>query len=625
MTMKKFLYVFAALLAFAACKKELPVVTISGVEEFNSANVTTVSLTLSASTQSDVQVLLEGTPADKLTFDDTVVIPAGRNSTSFIVSINPSGVDPNAPIQMYIKDAIGATVGSPACINFKLKAYGDNGGGQEGGGQEGGEGGGNEQTGSFTRVSTWTIAMDGDPYTDEDGDWIDLKVATDGIKYYGVEGITDVDYAAYYESLEDYVQSWEDYIVQQLKEYSITDILFADGEYTYISYPGEGAGKIYLVEFDADGKATGRYNVVDAVFPAFEGGGGLDITATLVSNWSAVMDGDPYTDEWGDWIDLTVTTPGIKYYAVQGITDYIFENYYEGVEEVIEDLTYEVEGYLDEGEDLDDILFVDGDYTYIEYPGEGQGKIFIIEFDDDGMPTGRYGVSSATFPEFESGSGGGGSLDDFKTEIGVPDNFTVNTAIGASYLGVYHGDSSDMDVFTATGTGDALWSLDVFEAGSITANDIPGYAAEVAAYIEEGLAEYIDYYGDYFLFYYDDLADFLAQEILGTEEGEPLGYEVHQAGNYDVVVMTFTDDGDISGEYNIVTVAVDGHEYSAASTSAFRRHFPVGKGLGKLVPASSRHAARLDAHAAHTKVAARHMSPRHTKSAKKSNKICRLK
>lgn len=624
--MKKLFFAIAAILSFVACSVNQPVVTISASGSFNADNVAAVSLSLSEIAETDIQVLISGTPADKLEFDNPVIIPAGSRGAGFMVKVNPEGIDEGTAVNLGIQDAIGAKIGNPSNVSLTLMSYGG-GNGNESGNENGGNG---EESGNMTRVSTWTIEMDGDPYTDEYGDWIDLKVVTDGIKYYGVEGITDIEYAAYYESFEDYIQSWEDYIVDQLKNNSITDLLFANSDYTYIGYPGEGAGKIYLVEFDANGKATGRYNVVDVVFPAFEGSGGLDITATLVSNWSAVMNGDPYTDEYGDWIDLTVSTPGIKYYAAQGIRDEFFNNYYEGVEELIEDLTYEIEGYLEEGEELADILFVDGEYTYIEYPGEGQGQIFIIEFDDDGMPTGRYGVSSATFPEYESGSGGGGNMDDFKTEIGVPDNFTVNTAIGASYLGLYHGDSSDMSVITATGTGSAMWYLDVFEAGSVSANDIPALAAEIATDIEETLAEYIDYYGEYFPLLFSSLGDFLAQAVLGTYEGEPLGYDATQLGSYDVVVLTFTDDGDMTGEYNIVTVTVDGHDFempdsAPARVAGLRNHFPVGKGLGNLVPASSRHAARLYAHAAHTKAAARHHSPRHAKSAKKLNKICRLK
>ena len=570
--MKRILYAFAALLCFAACTKELPKVTIYAVQTFNSENVAAATLKLSVASKNDIQVLLEGTPADKLSFHDVVDIPAGSTSAGCIIRVNPEGIDPNAPIQIFIKDAIGAKVGAPAMVTIGLSSS-YNGGDNGGNGGDNGGGNGEEEVlpGGFTKVSAWTIEMDGEPYTDEFGDWIDLKVVTDGIKYYDVTGITNSEFAEYYENVEDYFQSWEDYVSSQS---DISEWLFSDGDYTYISYPGEGAGKIFLVEFDANGKLTGRYNAVDVVFPEFEGGGGdIEIDATLVSTWTATMDGEPYTDEYGDWIDLNVTTPGIKYYAVEGITDDTFNNYYDSVEELIIDWAYEVEGYLDDGDELEDILFADGEYTYIEYPGEGQGKIFIIEFDADGAPTGRYGVSSATFPEFEGGNGGGGgSLDDFKKEIGVPETFTVNTAFGAEYFGVYNGSSGNMDVFTASGTGDAMWSLNIYEAGTVSAEDIPDLAKEIASYIEETLAEYIDYFEDYFTYFYEDLGDFLAQEILGTYEGEKLGYDVHEAGNYDAVIFTFTEDGDMTGEYNIVTVAVDGHDYVAPEAApALRR------------------------------------------------------
>ena len=47
---------------------------------------------------------------------------------------------------------------------------------------------------------------------------------------------------------------------------------------------------------------------------------------------------------------------------------------------------------------------------------------------------------------------------------------------------------------------------------------------------------------------------------------------MHEAGNYDAVIFTFTEDGDMTGEYNIVTVAVDGHDYVAPEAApALRR------------------------------------------------------
>ena len=614
--MKKIVFALAAILAFAACTSNQPVVTISASGSFNSENVAAVSLTLSEAAVTDIQVLISGTPADKLEFDKTVIIPAGSRAAGFMVKVNPEGIAEGTAVTISIQDAIGAVVGNPSSVSLTLKTYG-------GGNQEGDNGGGNgeeEVPDGFTKVSAWTIEVDGDPYTDEYGDWIDLKVSTNGIKYYDVEGITDADFAEYYESVEDYFQSWEDYVATQS---SITEWLFSDGDYTYIGYPGAGPGKIYLAEFDANGKLTGKYNVIDVVFPEFEGGGGeIEVDATLVEGWSAVMDGEPYTDDYGDWIDLKVTTPGIKYYAAEGITDDIFEKYYDGVEDVILDWAYYVEDMLGDYS-ISDILFADGEESFMEYPGAGAGKIFIVEFDEEGTPTGRYGVSSATFPEYEGGgSGGGASLDDFKQEINVPETFTVNTALGASYLGLYTGTNGSQDLFSATGTGESLWHVDVFDAGGITAADVPAYAANFASEIEDYLAEWIDYCGEDFTDYFDDLHDFLAQMVLGTYEGEPLGYDVHTAGNYDVLVLTFTDDGDFSGEYNIVSVAVDGHAYSTTSVSSVKK-----SGTPAFAPRHHRVARSLRG-VAPTRVStgfftrSRHHSM--SKSAKKSNKICRF-
>lgn len=634
--MKKILYVFAALLAFAACKKELPIATISAVEEFNSEYVAAVTISLSASSKSDVQVLLEGTPADKLTFDDTVVIPAGRSSAGIMVRINPEGIDPQAPIQVYIKDAIGATVGQPAMVTIGLRSYGDNGGGQgqEGGnegGNEGGEGGGTELPGTLTLVSTWSAALKGDPYTEDGDDWVDLTMSTSGIKYYGVESLFAGELAEYYTDVAGLIESWDEYIADYLAaDYEVSDVLFADGEDTYIPYPGAGAAQIYIVEFDATGKTTGRYGVSSVVFPEYEGGSS-DIEATLVSTWKAEMDGDPYTDEYGDWIDLKMTTTGIKYYAVEGITDDVFDAYYDGIEDLIQDYDAYIAGELEDGYTVSQLLFVDGEYTYIEYPGEGAGKIYIIEFDASGKATGRYGYTAVTFPEFEGGSGGG-ELDWDKTTIVVPESFTKNTALGLEYQGRTTYSNQDLEVFTSVGTGDAMWYSEVNELGFFKDEEVHDRAVELAEGIEAYLAEIIDYYGEYVGFFYEDFADFLGQEILATSEDEPMGYPVLGEGDFTAILFTFTEVGDFTGEYNIFTVTVDGHEYvepvaAPAHSASLRNHFPLGKGLGNLVPARLRHANRVQANIAAHRQAKRLpvISSAAEKSAKKSNKICRLK
>ncbi|MBP5637108.1 MAG: hypothetical protein J6X25_06315 [Bacteroidales bacterium] len=446
--MKKLSLVFAAIIAFAACTKELPNVSITADTEFNDNNIATAILTLSAASDSEVQVLLEGTPGDKLTFSRTVTIPAGTLSANFMVKLNPDGIDPNAPIQIYIKDAIGANVGAPALVTIGLKGYSnsDNPGG-----------GGNEET------------------------------------------------------------------------------------------PGEG-------------------------------------NITLVSTWKAEMDGEPYTDEYGDWIDLKMTTTGINYYAVEGITDDVFDAYYDGIEDLIQDYDAYIAGELEDGYTVSQLLFVDGEYTYIEYPGEGAGKIYIIEFDASGKATGRYGATAATFPEFEGSGSGGGELDWEKTTVGVPATFTKNTSLGVEYLGRYTDGDDTGDLFSATGTGEAMWAIDVFAPNDFD-GDVHAYAADLAAYIEQGLADLVEEYGaDLVSYFYEDFADFLAYEVLGTYEGEEFYFDPYDNGTYDALVLTFTADGDLTGEYNLVKVVVDGHEYveedsdisSDPDPVLSRRHFAPG-------------------------------------------------
>lgn len=633
--MKKLLLVFAALAAMAACTPSLPYVTLSAPESFNSENVAFLTISLSGAAETEVQVLLSGTPADKLTFENKITIPAGSRGERVMVTVDPVGIEEGAVITIGIQDVIGANVGNPGIVSLTLQTYGGGvNSGDSGDGNGGGNNGGND--GNVTLVSTWSAALNGDPYTEEGEDWVDLTMSTSGIKYYGVEALFAGELEEYYKDVAGLIASWDEYIADYLTNgYTVTDVLFADGEYTYIDYPGAGAAQIYIVEFDATGKTTGRYGVSSVVFPEYEGGsggGGSDITATLVSSWKAEMDGDPYTDEYGDWIDLKMTTTGIKYYAVGGITDDVFDAYYDGIEDLIQDYDAYIAGELEDGYTVSQLLFADGEYTYIEYPGEGAGKIYIIEFDASGKATGRYGATAATFPEFEGGgSGGGGELEWEKTIVGVPATFTKNTSLGVEYQGRYTDGDDTGDLFSATGTGESMWAIDVFAPNAFD-GDVHAYAADLAAYIEQSLADLVEEYGaDMVSYIYEDLADFLAYEVLGTYEGEPFLFDTYENGTYDALVLTFTADGDFTGEYNLVKVTVDGHEYvepagaPAHITRASRHNFSIGKGLENLVRARS-------LHAAHTKVAARRLAPGHTvissvaeKSAKKSNKICRLK
>nr|MCR5019276.1 hypothetical protein [Bacteroidales bacterium] len=360
--MKKLLLVFAALAAMVACTPSLPYVTLSAPESFNSENVAFLTISLSGAAETEVQVLLSGTPADKLTFENKITIPAGSRGERVMVTVDPVGIEEGTVITIGIQDVIGANVGNPGIVSLTLQTYGGGVNSGDSGGNNGGNNGGND--GNVTLVSTWSAALDGDPYTEEGEDWVDLTMSTSGIKYYGVEALFSGELEEYYKDVAGLIASWDEYIAGYLTSgYTVTDVLFADGEYTYIDYPGAGAAQIYIVEFDATGKTTGR-----------------------------------------------------------------------------------------------------------------------------------YGVSSVVFPEYEGGSGGGGELEWEKTTVGVPAAFTKNTSLGVEYQGRYTDGDDTGDLFSATGTGESMWAIDVFAPNAFD-GDVHAYAADLAAYIEQGLADLVEEYG----------------------------------------------------------------------------------------------------------------------------------
>lgn len=348
---------------------------------------------------------------------------------------------------------------------------------------------------------------------------------------------------------------------------------------------------------DVIGANVGNPGIVSLTLQTYGGGvnsgdsggnGGNDGNVTLVSTWSAALNGDPYTEDGDDWVDLTMNTSGIKYYGVEALFSGELEEYYTDVAGLIASWDEYIADYLTNGYTVTDVLFADGEYTYIEYPGEGAAQIYIVEFDATGKTTGRYGVSSVVFPEYEGGSGGG-ELEWEKTTVGVPATFTKNTSLGVEYQGRYTDGDDTGDIFSATGTGESMWAIDVFAPNAFD-GDVHAYAADLAAYIEQSLADLVEEYGaDLVSSFYEDLADFLAYEVLGTYEGEPFLFDTYENGTYDALVLTFTADGDLTGEYNLVKVTVDGHEY--------------------VEPAGA---------PAHIKVAARRLAPSQAKRAVKS-------
>lgn len=144
--------------------------------------------------------------------------------------------------------------------------------------------------------SNWTITIDGEPYTDEEGYYvIDVNVSLPGIKYYFAEENSDEDIDYYYDgSIAGFANYMEDELSDYLGSYTMDDLAYTEADpipNVYIYNDGVET-TIYVVEFDENGKATGRYGAGVVQMPAIEGEGeyeGVTITGPLtkMNAWTA--------------------------------------------------------------------------------------------------------------------------------------------------------------------------------------------------------------------------------------------------------------------------------------------------------------------------------------------------
>ena len=255
----------AALIA-ASCKPEqkaqdLPVVTISADKTF-SGSTANATLSLSKVSDTDVTVFLAsaaknsngGKPisADYLTYDGQVIIKAGSTSAGFVITLKAESVAVGAEAAIMVAGALNATAGNPDTAYIVYD----------------GSSSGGVDSGNLSLQASWSVTLDGEPYMYQGYGYQYVTVNASDIKYFWLDAYTDEQLKQEFGSVEELIKAWEEDNLSFLADGdALSDILFANGEEgTYVSYPGEGVAKIYLVEFDAQGKATGRYGISEATF-----------------------------------------------------------------------------------------------------------------------------------------------------------------------------------------------------------------------------------------------------------------------------------------------------------------------------------------------------------------------
>lgn len=167
----------------------------------------------------------------------------------------------------------------------------------------------------------------------------------------------------------------------------------------------ENGMEAFVFGITSAGKLTGEWHM--EVLTGIEEIPQEELEMTLQTNWSVTTVGEAYVDGDGyDVIDIEVDCPGILWYAVEENTPDDLDTYYDGsiagfALSVQEDLADYLGTYT-----IDELLYSGADpqpSTYV-YNFDTPTTIYIVEFDEDGKPTGRYGATDVTIPTPSSAS-----------------------------------------------------------------------------------------------------------------------------------------------------------------------------------------------------------------------------
>ena len=143
-----------------------------------------------------------------------------------------------------------------------------------------------------------------------------------------------------------------------------------------------------------------------------EGGGQGGLTLSLQSNWTVqIVDGEWETDGERYYYPVSVTAPGSTYIWLETFTDAELETNYKGdIAAMLADY-----GGIEEGQTVEESFYTASETVYVTYYDPGATKCYIMDFDAQGNPTGKYGVVNLTVPALDEDSGGGQGDDEVTT------------------------------------------------------------------------------------------------------------------------------------------------------------------------------------------------------------------
>lgn len=126
------------------------------------------------------------------------------------------------------------------------------------------------------------------------------------------------------------------------------------------------------------------------------------IRLQLQDNWSVSIPSLAFPEDCGlFWlIDIDVKAPGIDYFNTAVCSDSeLIEDYEGSVEVLYAYMQEEVMAHIAEGSLLTPLFTLDDEEIFTYWYESGKTKIYLFEFDENGIATGRYGVSTVVMPE----------------------------------------------------------------------------------------------------------------------------------------------------------------------------------------------------------------------------------
>ena len=147
----------------------------------------------------------------------------------------------------------------------------------------------------------------------------------------------------------------------------------------------------------AEGAEPGEPKVAYIRAKAFKG-----IKLQLQDNWSVSLPSLAFPEDCGLYwlINIDMKAPGIGYFNTAVCSDSeLVENYEGSVEVLYAYMQAEIMAHIAEGSPITPLFTLDDEEIFTYWYEAGKTKIYLFEFDENGIATGRYGISSITMPE----------------------------------------------------------------------------------------------------------------------------------------------------------------------------------------------------------------------------------